>query len=148
MGALDPRLESTGSLKYLLQQLLRGYSHLDPVASRVKPVPFAITERLHQYAATPTAQVIADLAILGFFFSYDQANILLHCPPPIPNLSLSTTSPFALAEFFYQLYLSTFPLFQQLLLLPFASLARKTARKTKLLATPVVDILGSARCLP
>jgi hypothetical protein len=68
MGSPDPRLDSTGSLHYILQQQLRGYARQDPVASRVKPVPFSIIEHLQQQAATPKAMAIADMAILGFFF--------------------------------------------------------------------------------
>lgn len=68
MGTKDPRLDSQGRMHYVLQQQLRGYTRTDPPPTRVKPIPFALVLHVTSAAATPFAQAIADLVILGFFF--------------------------------------------------------------------------------
>jgi hypothetical protein len=91
MGSPDPRLDSQGNIHYLLQQQLRGYSRLDPPASRVKPVPFSIVEYLHRLASTPTSMAVADMAILGFFF-------LLRPGEHTSSSATSDTRPFSLQD--------------------------------------------------
>jgi hypothetical protein len=91
LGAPDPRLDSTGSLHYILQKQLWGYTHQDPAASCVKPILFAIVEHLQQHAATPIAIAVANMDILGFFF-------LLRVGEHTVSSSTSDTQPFTLQD--------------------------------------------------
>jgi hypothetical protein len=68
MGVPNPRLDSHGKPHYILQQQLKGYSRLDPPASRVKPIPFTLVHHLNTMASSPLEQAVADVAIIGFFF--------------------------------------------------------------------------------
>lgn len=68
LGAPDRRLNSQGQLHYVLQQQLKGYSRVDPPATRVQPIPFTLVEHLNATAHTILDQAVADIATIGFFF--------------------------------------------------------------------------------
>ncbi len=71
LGQNDPRLLTSGKLDLCLSRQLTAYKKQDPPPARVKPIPFPIiaqTAHLCRLANTPTANAIADMLLLSFFF--------------------------------------------------------------------------------
>lgn len=70
MGARDARKDLTGAVDFRLRRQFQSYSREDPPPHRVKPIPISLIRQVANASSngSPSAQAIADMVILGFFF--------------------------------------------------------------------------------
>jgi hypothetical protein len=66
VGARDPCYTTQGQFHYCIQQQIKGYTHQDPPAVRVKPIPFTIITHALTNAHSTLDQAIADMAVAGW----------------------------------------------------------------------------------
>jgi hypothetical protein len=96
VGAQDPRYTTQGQFHYRIQQKIKGYTHQDPPAVRVKPIPFTIITHALTNAHSTLDQAIADMAVAGFFFLLRPGKHTVsaqHCLPGSCNHLPSTSPP-------------------------------------------------------
>jgi hypothetical protein len=71
VGALDPRLTTSGKHEFRLRRQLTGYAKADSPPNRVKPIPISVIYHCITRAnahGTVDSLAVADLVIIAFFF--------------------------------------------------------------------------------